>query len=141
MGYSRKLPNRRRVEDICTFLKNPPGICHFTFIKNISCHPCKFCKTVWHRLVDSEVKNQDLLEFHMSFREHPWKLHFFFNWPLEFPHVLSLISLENLYVLNPLPPSTLSVTCLGFFCKRPCSYKSWTVTLSKWPVLSFLYLP
>ena len=33
------------------------------------------------------------------FLEHPWKFCFFFNWPQEFPHILSSKPLQN--VLNP----------------------------------------
>ena len=35
------------------------------------------------------------------FLEHPWKFQFFFNWPLEFPHVLSSTPLE---IPCPQPP-------------------------------------
>ena len=45
--------------------------------------------------------------------EHPWNFHFFFNWPLEFPHALSSILLET-----P-SPQTLPPSYLDFFWNSP----------------------
>ena len=62
-------------------------------------------KILWNYatpLGNSKTKNQDP----WIFLNHPWKLHFPFNWPLEFPHVISSIPLEN--------PS-LHSTCLFWF--------------------------
>ena len=82
----------------------PPGMFRFVTLpleipEKISSHPCKFCKIWWHPLEIQDQKPRPMEiphdEFARVFLEHPWKFHYFFNWPLEFPHVLSSLPLET----------------------------------------------
>ena len=59
-----------------------------------SVHPRKFCKTVWHQLEIPRSKTKTHANSTQVPHEHPWKFHFLFNWPLEFPHSFSLKPLE-----------------------------------------------
>ena len=59
----------------------------------------KFCKIVWHPLGNFKVKTKTHGNYTWGFLEHPWKFHFLFNWPLEFPHALSPIPLWKFHFL------------------------------------------
>ena len=88
-----------------TFLTKLPRIFKFITLpleipeKASFLHPWKFCKIVWHSAKTYENSI-------WVFLEHPWKFHFYFGWPLEFPHAFSSISRE---VPCPQP------RCLDFF--------------------------
>ena len=92
LGYSRKNPNRGGLG--YTFLKSPPG--NFTFVtlsqeipEKKSFYRWKFCKFVWHPLEIPKSKTKTHENSALVFLENPWNFHFFFNWPLEFPHDFS----------------------------------------------------
>ena len=54
----------------------------------------KICNTPgWDK---SQGQKQRPIEIPQVFHEHPWKFNFLFNWPLEFPYALTLISMGNL---------------------------------------------
>ena len=54
-----------------------------------------FQKVVWHRLEIPRQKTNTDGNSTLFFLDHCWKFHFFFNWPLEFPHALSLMPMGN----------------------------------------------
>ena len=77
-----------------TFLKIAPGNFRFvTLLQEIlerkSFYSWKFCKFVWHPLKIPKSETKTHGNSALIFVEHPWNFHFFFNWPLEFPHVFS----------------------------------------------------
>ena len=51
--------------------------------------PLKILQICVTPLGNSKVKNKTHGNSLLVFLEHPWNFHFFFNWPLEFPHVFS----------------------------------------------------
>ena len=113
LGYSRKNPNGAWGY---TFLKKSSGIFKFLTLPleiqgETIHHPWKFCKT--------KVKNQDPWKFRMGFSWTPLENHFFFNWPLEFPHTPSSIPLE-IPCPHPSPPPPhsciLNLTFAVFCC-------------------------
>ena len=95
MGYSRKNLSRWRLR--IYFSGTSPGIFNTVFRNSpekISFHPWKLCKIVWHTLEIARWKTETHGNSTWIFLEHPWKFHFLFNWPLEFPHALSSIPLK-----------------------------------------------
>ena len=72
-----------------------------------------FHKVVWHLLEIPRQKPKTDGNSKWIFLDHYFKLHFFFNWPLEFQHALSLTPLGNSMSSTPprLPPR------LNFFLK------------------------
>ena len=70
----------------------------------------KFCKFVWHPLEIPKSKTKTHGNSVLLFLEHPRNFHFFFNWPLEFPHVFSSRPPEI-----PCPQHPL----FGFFLEQP----------------------
>ena len=118
LGYSTKNPNRGHWG--YTFLKSPPGNFRFVTLsqeileRKSFFYPWKFCKFVWHSLEIPKSKTKTHGNSALIFLEHPWNFHFFFNWPLEFPHVFSSRPPE---IPCPQP------SCLDFFRNSPfCEY-------------------
>ena len=87
MGYSIKIQTQG-VEDIL-FSLLPLEIPEKT-----SFHPWKFWKIVWDCSEIPRSKTKTHENSTWVFLEHPYKFHFFFNWPLEIPHALLSIPLE-----------------------------------------------
>ena len=84
---------------VYTFSEKPPGIYRFvTLHLENNFHPLRILQNCVTPLVGGnsfQVKKPRPMEILRVFHEHPWKFYFFFNGPLEFPHVFSLISLKN----------------------------------------------
>ena len=70
-----------------------------------------FHKVVWHPLEIPRQKPKTDGNSKWIFLDHYFKLHFFFNWPLEFQHALSLTPLGNSMSSTPPRPPP----CLNFF--------------------------
>ena len=96
LGYSRKI---QTVSYWIYFSENPRGNLDLLLYpkkfqkKKQAFTPgnfAKLCYTPWK----FQGQNQRSIEIARFFLVHPWKFHFFFNWPLEFPNVLSPIPLE-----------------------------------------------
>ena len=119
LGYSRKNPNRMGGAGMgegwgYTFLKSlPRNFRSVTLPQEIperkNFYPWKFCKFV---LCDTPLeipksKTKTHGNSALVFLEHPWNFHFFFNWPLEVPHVFPSRSPPE--VPCPQPP------CFNFF--------------------------
>ena len=66
------------------------SLCPKKFQPFTSGNSAKLCDTSWK----FQGKKPRPIEITWFVLVHPWKFHFFFNWPLEFPHVLSSIPLE-----------------------------------------------
>ena len=96
-----------------TFLKTPLECLDLSFYPKKFQRKQAFTPGNSAKLYDTPWKCQGqkprAMEITRSFPAHPLKCHFFFNWPLEFPHVFSLISLE-IPCPQPLP-------LFGFFLK------------------------
>ena len=78
-------------------------ICHFTrsnFGEN-KLWPLDILRDCVTPLGNFKFKSQDLRNSRWFFLDHPWKFHFFFNWPLEFSDALCSIPLE---IPCPQPP-------------------------------------
>ena len=58
--------------------------------------PCKFCEIVLHPL---EILRPKMKTHYGNstwyFLDQSWKFHFFYSWPLEFPHHIFLVSIKN----------------------------------------------
>ena len=112
LDYSGKNPNRW-VEDI---LFRKPAL----KLLDLSLYPKKFQRKQAFtpgnsaKLCDTprkfQVQKPRPLETIWFFLVHSWKFHFFLDWPLEFPHVLSWIPLEI-----PCPGRP----CFDFFWNSP----------------------
>ena len=93
-------------------------------ILDLSLYPKKFRRkkafnpgnsaNMWHPLEIPKSKTKTHGNSALVFLEHPWNFHFFFNWPLEFPHVFSSRPPE---IPCPQPP------CLDFFWNSPLHLK------------------
>ena len=116
--------------DIYTLLKKPSRIFRFFTLplgnKIFPLRILKNCVTpLWG---NSMVKNTKIHGFSTRvFCEHFWKFHFFFNWPLEFQHILFSIPLEI-----PCPQFPLSPVWL-FSGIAHCSWYVLGSHLTKWP--------
>ena len=64
-------------------------------------HPGKFCKIVLQPLEIPRPRIKTYGNSTWFLLDHPWKFHFFLNWPLEFLHALSSILSWKFDVLNP----------------------------------------
>ena len=100
--WQNRLFQKKNKQEGCwgyNILNLPPTPWNFRFVtlpleipEKTSFHPWKFSKIVWHPLEIPSQKPRPMLEIpHEFLLEHPWKLCFFFNWPLELPNFLSSI--------------------------------------------------
>ena len=112
MGYSRKNPNRGG--GLRTyFFEKTSGIFRFVTLSleipdKTKLHPWKFHKTVLHPLKIPRPKTKTHGESTLFFLYHPWKCHFFLNWPLEFLDSIFSIPLKvPCPQPHPPPPPTL----------------------------------
>ena len=84
---SPKIKLKKFMKEVSNKLRNSRKKTSFTLAGN-------FAKLLT-RLGNSKFKNQDTHgNSTWVFLEHPWKFHFFFNLPLEFPYALSSIPLD-----------------------------------------------
>ena len=114
---------------------------------DLSLYSVKLCDTPLMGIRMSKTKTHENSTW--VFCEHPWKFHFFFNWPLEFPHVPSSKSLENLDDIEEnlgdrgveeiFSRGFNLLTCLGFSGIAHLVSLGRLVTLSKWPLWSLTH--
>ena len=119
LDYSRKNVKQKVLSNYFLSKISTRTLYFFRFVTSLleipekaSFHPYKFWKTLWHPLETSRSKSKRHGNSTWVFVEHLWKLLFLFSWPLEFPHVLSSITLEIPYPQPPLP--SLSKEKLNF---------------------------
>ena len=127
MGYSRKNPNR----GLRIFFSEKPPL----EILDLSLTPRNFGEK---KLLPLEVLqicvtplgNSDHGNSALVFLEHPWNFHFFFNWPLEFPHVFSWRPLEIpgpqlpvwIFFWNSPMRVSSSIPQVIWYLNRPCLF-------------------
>ena len=85
-----------------------------------------FAKLCYTRNFNAE--KQDPWRSYINFFDHPLKLHLFFTYPMEFPHVVSSVSLD---IQCPQPPSLdFSGIAQWRLTTRPqCSSKSYKISM------------
>ena len=114
MGYSKKNFKQRiflsyifdKTPEIFRFVILPLGILGITKL-----HLWKFHKIVLRTFEIPRCKIKTHENSNWFFLDCHWKVYFFFNWPLEFPHAISTIPLD---ILCP------QLVCLHFYGIAKC---------------------
>ena len=131
---NRKNPKKWGVEDIL-FWKKKPGI--FTFVtltleisekKRFQLQKC--FEIMWHPLEIPRSKTKTHGNSACFFPDHPWKLHFFFNWPT-FLRILScsLFIIQyswKFHILNPPPPHLDFIWSSPILNSSPMQHQRWS---------------